>query len=100
MQRKNIAVIRAAAARLVELMEAEKKRLAMELHERIGQTLTALSLNLSIIRGQVPDDPSEKIARRIDDSLKLVEEAMLNLRNIIAELRPPVLDDYGLLAAL
>jgi len=101
MQRKSIAVIRATAARLIEIMEAEKRRVSMKLHDGIGQALTALNINLSLIRGQVPVDASEKGAQqRIDDSLKLVERAMLSLRNVKTELRPPVLDDYGLLAAL
>jgi two-component system sensor histidine kinase UhpB len=46
------------------------------------------------------DEVDKKITNRLSDSLKLVEETMERIRNVIADLRPPVLDDYGLGVAL
>ena len=66
----------------------------------MGQTLTALGINLNVIRSLIVPENDIKQLHLVDDSLKLVEEAVERTRDIIGELRPPVLDDYGLLAAL
>jgi PAS domain S-box-containing protein len=94
--------LRALAARLAEAEEAERKQLARELHDQVGQKLTAVGLNLSIIREALSDrsPQSDKIKARADDSLTLVEEITDRIRDVMANLRPPVLDDYGLVAAL
>jgi signal transduction histidine kinase len=91
--------LRALSARLAAAEEAERRRLARELHDQVGQSLTALSINLNLVRSQLPDT-SIKEKQRLDDSLKLVEETAEHIRDVMAELRPAVLDDYGLLAAL
>ncbi len=84
--------------RLVEIEGVERKRLARELHDRVGQNLTVLGINLNIMRAQIP--AQSKVLEKIDDSLKLVQETMNHVRDVMAELRPAVLDDYGLVAAL
>ena len=66
----------------------------------MGQNLTALSLNLNIIESLIPEKYSKKIKDRVDDTQKLVEETVMRIRDVMARLRPPVLDDYGLFAAL
>jgi len=80
--------------------ENERKLITRELHDRVGQSLSALGINLSIIRRQVSPDSAAEIVTRLDDSLRLVEETTVHIRDVMAELRPEVLDDYGLLAAL
>jgi len=92
--------LRLLTARLSELEETERQRLARELHDRIGQNLTALGINLNIVRAQLPVDADPRAASRIDDSLQLVAETVERVRDVMSDLRPPVLDDYGLLAAL
>ena len=93
--------LRALTARLAEAEEAERRRLARELHDRVGQSLTALSINLNIIGSQLPRGASAAQARlRLADSQRLVEETVEHTRDVMADLRPAVLDDYGLLAAL
>ncbi len=91
--------LRTLTARLAETGEEQRRQLARELHDRVGQSLTALSINLNIIRSQLPADSPQATAR-LDDSLRLVEETVEHTRDVMAELHPPVLDDYGLLAAL
>jgi PAS domain S-box-containing protein len=86
--------------RLIEVQEAERRFLASELHDQVGQNLTALSINLNIIRSQFSEEVDKKIVDRLKDSLKLVEETIERMRNVMAGLRPPVLDDYGLGVAL
>jgi PAS domain S-box-containing protein len=94
--------LRALARRLTEAQEAERKRLALELHDQVGQNLTALGLNLNIIRAELPGGMSatSAIQARLEDSLALVEQTTERIRDVMADLRPPVLDDYGLVAGL
>lgn len=94
--------LRALAGRLTEIQESERKQLARELHDQVGQNLTALGLNLNIIRSQIPDTlaTSPLLYDRIDDSIMLTEQTMERIRDVMVNLRPPVLDDYGLIAAL
>lgn len=86
--------------RLSEVEETERRRLSRELHDRVGQNLTALSLNLSILMSLIPQELAERIGSRLVDSQNILQETVACIRNVMAELRPPVLDDYGLPAAL
>lgn len=88
------------SARLVETEEAERRRIARELHDKLGQQLTALGLNLNIFEQELPPEQGLRQRKRIADMLLLVEEMTEQVRDIMADLRPPVLDDYGLTAAL
>ena len=91
--------MRTLSARLAESEEAERKVLARELHDQVGQSLTTLSLYLAMLQDQMLQQMPEKIFTRLNDAMSLVEETGESVREIMAELRPPVLDDYGLLAA-
>lgn len=95
--------LRALTRRLAETQEAERKALARELHDQVGQNLTALNLNLNIVHGQLADPSPETIALiqdRLNDSLVLLDQTTERIRDVMANLRPPVLDDYGIVAAL
>ena len=84
--------------RLVQAEEAERRRIAGELHDRVGQTLSALNINLDIV---LRDGTLAAEARnRLKDSIVLVERTLESTENLMAELRPPLLDEYGLAAAL
>ena len=86
--------------RLVEVQESERRVLANHLHDLVGQKLTALSINLNIVEGQLSSSQATRIRTRLDVSLQLVEEITESIRDVIAELRPEILDDYGLIPAL
>jgi PAS domain S-box-containing protein len=83
--------------RLIEAQEDERKRLARELHDEIGQILTAVTLNLHAVRssGLAPGSTS-----KIDESILVVEDALRHTQNLAFELRPSALDDLGLAAAI
>ena len=98
--RRSEGQLRTLASRLQEVEEDERKVLAKELHDRVGPNLTGLSINLNIIRSQMSAKSLEKVAARMDDSMILVEETTKRIRDVMAELRPEVLYDYGLIAAL
>lgn len=92
--------LKAMSQRAVEVQEAERRQLARELHDRVGQTLTALNINLNIVKSRAGATLDPVLAARLDDSLGLVEATFEKIRDVMAELRPAVLDDYGLAAAL
>jgi len=86
--------------RMIEVQEAERREVASHLHDLVGQKLTAISINLNIVKGQLSPHQSAEIDVRLDDSLRLVEETTESIRDVMAELRPAVLDDFGLAAVL
>ena len=86
--------------RLVEVQESERRTLANALHDLVGQKLTALNINLNIVKSESACAMTAQSGTRLDDSLKIVEETIESIRDVMAELRPAVLDDYGLTAAL
>jgi len=92
--------LRALSARLAGAEEQERRRIARELHDQVGQNLTALGISLNILRMQLPPPVAGPLHARIDDSLRLVEETTGRVRELMTELRPPLLDDYGLAAAV
>jgi PAS domain S-box-containing protein len=84
--------------KLVQAEEAERRRIAGELHDRVGQALSALNINLDIIARDENLAPAVK--QRVVDSSGLVERTLESIENVMADLRPPLLDEYGLAAAL
>ncbi|OGW38875.1 MAG: hypothetical protein A2Y97_12160 [Nitrospirae bacterium RBG_13_39_12] len=98
--KKSYKKLRDLASRLSEVEEAERKQLAQELHDQVGQNLTALGINLNILPSLLPAKYKTKINARIKDMHILLENTVDSIRNVMAELRPSVLDDYGLMAAI
>ncbi|MCB0171196.1 MAG: PAS domain S-box protein [Anaerolineae bacterium] len=95
--------LRALARRLAETQEIERQALARELHDQVGQNLTGLDLNLNIIQAQlaaVSAPTRDLIQGRLADSMALVEDMAERVRDLMSELSPSVLDDFGLIAAL
>jgi PAS domain S-box-containing protein len=92
--------LRALSTYITQIEEAERLRLSRELHDQVGQKLTALNMNLEFLINQVPQEAKENITSRLDDSKGLVKEVMKLVRNIMTDLRPRILDDYGLKPAL
>ncbi len=92
--------LQSLSIRLSEVDESLRRRLSQELHDRVGQNLTALSINMNIIRSRLSSGSARKEASRFDDSQRLIEETMERIRDIMSELRPEALDEYGLPAAL
>jgi signal transduction histidine kinase len=89
-----------ASRRLVTVQEAERRTLANGLHDLVGQKLTALNINLNIMKGQLAPGKEPQVNARLDESLQLVEETIESIRDVMVTLRPAVLDDYGLTSGL
>ncbi len=87
------------AKRLVEIEEAQKQRLTRELHDQVGQRLSAIGMNLNVIRAKIPADDA-MLQPVLDDSFTMLEQTTECIRDVMSDLRPAILDDYGLAAAL
>jgi PAS domain S-box-containing protein len=95
------AALRALTRRLVQAEETERRRIARELHDRVGQNLSALNINLDILLEHLKGPAADPAARRrLEDSLRLVDGTLQSIENVMADLRPALLDEYGLAAAL
>ncbi len=94
------AQLRTLAWRLAETEEKERKTLSRELHDQIGQNLTILGINLNLLRSLIPSNMLNIMQSHIGDSLTLVKQTTERVRNLMNDLRSPVLDDYGLVAAI
>ena len=80
---------------LLEVQEQERRHLARELHDAVGQQLTGLSLMLQKLEQSKADDP-----KLLAQSQNLVKELVSQIRDLSLRLRPAVLDDFGLLPAV
>jgi signal transduction histidine kinase len=92
--------LQALTRRLIELKEAERRNLANELHDRVGQTLTAMRINMDMIRIRLDAHDDAEIRKRNDDSLELIASAFKAVENVMYELHPPGIEEHGLIAPL
>lgn len=83
--------------RLIEAQEAERRTIAAELHDQIGQALTIVKMSLQAIPGA---DSDPNLSPYLAESAGAVERALQQVRSLSLDLRPPMLDDLGLVAAL
>lgn len=90
--------LRALAQRLEAAREAERTRIAREVHDEFGQALTGLKLDLALLAQQLPG-AAPAVAQQIEDMNRLIDTTVQSVRRISYELRPGVLDTLGLTAA-
>ena len=83
--------------RLLESQENERRAIARELHDEIGQVLTVAKIDLQTIQA---GGDAERLARRLDENIDILDRCLMQVRNLSFDLRPPILDDLGLLPAL
>jgi signal transduction histidine kinase len=89
--------LRGYSRQLIEAQEAERQHIARELHDQIGQVLTAVRINLQNIGNSCETEESRSL---IDQGMGIIDAALEQVRNLSFELRPSLLDDLGLVAAL
>lgn len=91
--------LRQLTQHLQMVREEQRARIARELHDELGQALTALNMDLHWLRGQWPQAP-QTVRNRLTSMADLVNTTLGAVRRICADLRPAVLDDLGLIAAI
>ena len=84
--------------RTVRAQELERQRIAQELHDELGQTLTALGMGLSAISSNA--SKPQKVGKQARQLQKVVKDGISGLQNLVSGLHPPQLDDFGLLPTL
>lgn len=92
--------LRELSANLQNVREAEKTRIARELHDDLGQQLTALKIDLSSLEQRLGHTLDADIAARITGMSQLIDSTVRAVRRIAADLRPVMLDDLGLVPAI
>ena len=92
-------MLRNLSQRLLLAQDDERRRIARELHDSAGQTITALTLGLQTMRRTSPDLPA-KLATQLDESEEQLQQLSREIRTMSYLLHPPLLDEIGLSAAL
>jgi signal transduction histidine kinase len=90
-------ILETFSQKLIETQEGERQRVARELHDEIGQVLTAIRLNLNAVQHSLNSSP---VAQKLDESMAIIDRALQQVRELSLDLRPMALDDLGLVAAL
>jgi signal transduction histidine kinase len=91
--------LRALAARLQSVREEEGTRVARQIHDELGQALTAIKLESAALIRELPRE-AKRQSNRAESIAKLADETIQAVRRISTELRPGILDDLGLAAAV
>lgn len=96
--------LRALSLRQQNLREAEQKRIALEIHDELGQSLTGIKMSVHLLKRQINESNgnSSKISasEKLNELLKMIDATVVSVRRIATELRPAILDDFGLIAAI
>lgn len=86
-------------AHLQEIRELERKRIGREIHDELGQQLTAIKMDVSWIDKKMPEE-FIALKEKLKNIVSLLNGSNQSIRRILSELRPTILDDYGLVEAL
>jgi PAS domain S-box-containing protein len=92
--------LRALAARLDAVREEERRTISREIHDQIGQALTSLKLDVGWLRNQLPRDLAPAVDERARGMDAMIDQTIETARRVSAMLRPSILDDVGLAAAI
>jgi two-component system, NarL family, sensor histidine kinase UhpB len=91
--------LRALAAHVESVREQERVRISREIHDELGQSLTCMGMDLALLERQIDPENKEAVAR-VAALVDLVKDTIRCVRRISSELRPSILDDLGLGAAI
>jgi len=96
--------LRALAERQQTVRESEQKRIALEIHDELGQALTGLKMEVHLLKRQMGSNgdnvSADKMSEKLYELSSTIDATIGTVRRIATELRPSVLDDFGLIAAM
>ena len=87
------------SARLLKLQDEDRRRIARELHDGLGQLLAAIGMNVAVVMKEM-NKLSADAARRVEENKALIQQASADIRTVSYLLHPPLLDEMGLSSAL
>ena len=96
---KSYEEIRLLASNLQSIREDERTNIAREIHDELGQQLTGLKMDLHWLSRKIKNE-DEEIHNKMKESIELINATITSVRKIATDLRPSILDDLGLIAAL
>lgn len=91
--------LQSLAAHLEDIREEERTDIAREIHDELGQQLTAIKFDISWVKTKLPQD-ALPVKEKITEAIEMVDETIRSVRRIASKLRPVILDELGLPAAL
>lgn len=97
---RNHEELRQLASHLQDIREEERATIAREIHDELGQQLTGIKMDVSWVGKGLAKQPREILTQKIKGTLDLLDIAIKTIRRISTELRPSILDDLGLIAAI
>jgi signal transduction histidine kinase len=94
----------ALSLRQQTLREAEQKRISLEIHDELGQALTGMKMEVHWVKRQINEQNDTifqtAVTEKLTELSKLIDATIVSVRRISTELRPAILDDFGLIAAI
>lgn len=98
--RDSMVRLRALSTRMNTIREQERASMARDVHDHLGQSLTALAMDVAEVRRRMRSADAAAVEERLQDMSALIDTAIDDVRRVATELRPVVLDDLGLVAAI
>jgi PAS domain S-box-containing protein len=98
--RKTTAQLRELSDHLLNIRETERKNIAREIHDELGQQLTILKMDMSWLHQKLQKNEDPSVLQKTGDTLQLLNETIKTVRRIATELRPSMLDDLGIIEAI
>jgi signal transduction histidine kinase len=98
--RQSMVEIQAVSSRLNGIREQERARMARDIHDGLGQSLTALKLDVAEVRRRISAADAPGIDTRLTEMSELIDTSVDEVRRVAAELRPPMLEGLGVVAAI
>jgi PAS domain S-box-containing protein len=97
---KTTAQLRELSDHLLNIRETERKNIAREIHDELGQQLTILKMDMSWLHQKLQQSEDAAILQKTGDTLQLLNDTIKTVRRIATELRPSMLDDLGIIEAI
>jgi hypothetical protein len=97
--KRSLSELREMSAAMHDAREAERTRIARELHDELAQWLTAIKMDVALLSSRLPAEPPQLVART-DKMRQVVDATVAAVRRIAADLRPVMLDDLGLVPSI
>ena len=98
--KKHRSDLRRLSNKLITIQEKECKRISRELHDEMGQIITAISINLTLVGEALPSELAPMIKERLTETRALIDQVLKKIHELSLDLRSPLLSDFGLVPAL